>query len=172
MNASPFNPGAVVRRLTAFALVLWLAGAGCLMGCEIAAAAGRDASTHDTPTHDAATHETASAESCPMHSGGGDCCHKAKRRNVRRDAETTRALTTPGTPAPTGNLPDVSCCPLANRVADAARKVRVSDAPRAVESRGLTAALDKAERPAELYAQKPQVRDRGSTHLRCCVFLI
>lgn len=168
MFAPPFNPGAVVRRLTALALVLWLAGAGCLLGCEIA-----DAATgHEASTHSAATHETASAESCPMHSGG-DCCHKAKRRNARRDGETKQALTqTRQTPAPSRNIPDVSCCPLANRVADTAKKVRVSDAPRAVEYRGLPQALDKAERPSELYALKPQVRDRSSTHLRCCVFLI
>jgi hypothetical protein len=170
MSVLPFNPRAVFRRLTALAMVLWLAGAGCLMGCEIVAAA---VAGHDASTHSAATHETASAESCPMHSSGGDCCHKAKRKNVRRDTETARTLTpNTSTPAPSRSIPDMSCCPLANRVADAARKVRISDAPLAAENRGLLQALDKAERPANLYALKPQARDRGSTHLRCCVFLI
>lgn len=170
MSVLPFNPGAVLRRLTAVAMVLWLAGAGCLMGCEIAAAA---AEGHDASTHSAAIHETASAKSCSMHSGGGDCCHKAKRPNVRRDTETARTLTpNTSTPAPSRSIPDMSCCPLANRVADTARKVRISAAPSAIENRGHLHALDKAERPAELYAFKTEVRDRGSTHLRCCVFLI
>lgn len=169
MFASPFKPRAVVRRLTALAIALWLAGAGCLLGCEIVAAAAG----HDASTHSAATLETASAASCPMHSGGGDCCHKAKRRNVQHDAETAQTLTpTTQTPAPSRNIPDVSCCPLANRAADPARKIRLSDAPRVVENRALPRAQNKAEHLVELYAPKTEVRDRGSTHLRFCVFLI
>lgn len=154
MSAQPFKVRVAARRLTAFAIVLWLAGAGCLLGCEMAASA----SPADADTH-------ASAQSCTMHSGGA-CCHKAKRPDVKRNTETA------GTPAPTRSIPDLSCCPLANRAADPARKVRLSDAPRVIENRGLPRALDEAAPPAEFRALKSQPRDRGSTRLRCCVFLI
>src|SRR5205085_1958091 len=131
------------------------AGAGCLIGCQIADAAPADTS----PSAD-------SAESCQMHSGGGHCCHGSKRSKARRDAETLR------TPTPARSAPDISCCPLANRAADLARKVRVSAVPRAVANGVRSPTPDRAAPPTELHALKLQVRDRGSTHLRCCVFLI
>lgn len=157
MSAQPFKVRVAARRLTAFAIVLWLAGAGCLLGCEMVASA--------SPAVDAHAHAHASAQSCTMHSGGA-CCHKAKRPDVKRNTETA------GTPAPARSIPDLSCCPLANRAADPARKVRLSGAARVIENRGLPRALDEAAPPAEFHALKSQPRDRGSTHLRCCVFLI
>ena len=63
-------------------------------------------------------------------------------------------------------------CPLGGRHAsDPARKVRVDTTP--------TAAAPAAQSPAPepsyvtpTYAARLLARDRGSTHLRCCVFLI
>ena len=147
----------MVRRLAAAALVLWLAGVGCFFGCEMGVvSAASAASGADEP----AAMET--SESCAAFAGG-DCCHKAKAESG--GAGGPHARQNPG------RTPRTDCCPLKAQSADPARKAGEKDAHLA-EARTPLKPAAHAHTPARLDAHRPRVPDRGSTHLRCCVFLI
>ena len=149
MLAPQLKFGLMIRRSAAFVLVLWLAGVGCIIGCEMNVAA---APQHESPTD-------AQTESCPAFSGH-DCCQQTENSNGAASIETLPK-----------NTANVSCCPLAGLSADPARKVSASDAPPTVAQSGLSVA-PCARTSTQLPAYRLQVPDRGSTHLRCCVFLI
>ena len=149
MHAPQFKLGLVIRRLAALVFMLWLAGVGCFIGCEMNVAA---APKHESPTD-------SQAESCPAFSGH-DCCKKSEDSN---DAASMGILPK--------NTTNVSCCPLTGLSADPARKLNTLDAPLAVAQSGLSVAPD-IRISTQLPTYKLQVPDRGSTHLRCCVFLI
>lgn len=144
----------IVRRLTAAALVLWLAGVGCFFGCEMgvvsAAAEADKRGAVEQP------------ESCPAFAGH-DCCHKAKAEGGEVKGLTARR-------AP-GHAPRTDCCPLKTQSADPARKVGVADA-RLAEAGTPLKLSPHTNTLARLTAHRLRVPDRGSTHLRCCVFLI
>ncbi len=138
-----------LRRLATFVLVLWLAGIGCIIGCEMnVAAAPRDESQTNSEK-----------ESCTAFSEH-DCCQKTEGG----DGTATIGLLPQ-------NTTNVSCCPLTGLSADPARKISGSDAPLSVAGSGLSVAPD-TRRSTLLPAYRPKVPDRGSTYLRCCVFLI
>ena len=144
----------IVRRLAAAALVLWLAGVGCFFGCETGVASAAEGDKQES---------AARADSCPAFAGH-DCCHKkAKARSS--DGGGTNARQTP-TP-----LPRTGGCPLRGQSADTARKLSVADARLAVAV-VLPKFISHANTHPRLQAHRPRVPDRGSTHLRCCVFLI
>ncbi|HVF87438.1 MAG TPA: hypothetical protein VM866_07600 [Pyrinomonadaceae bacterium] len=138
------------RRLVALTLVLWLGGAGCVVGCEMMP---RVFASDPTPLSD-------STASCPARSGP-DCCHQQNSNRV-----VTSFGTTPQTPrAP-------ACCPLAGQAAEAPHKIRFGGKPLIViVDRLLLASSIAAEKAAWTTAQT-RVPDRGGTYLRCCVFLI
>ena len=150
MFAPPSRLSVAIRRLAAYTLVLWLAGAGCIIGCsgEVVGAAPADESP-------ASIRE----DSCPAFSGHG-CCHRAESTG-----DTASVRTLPKYPE------NIFRCPLAGQTADPARKVSSSDAPPALEAHGLWAAPE-ALISATLPASRLRVPDRGGTYLRCCVFLI
>jgi hypothetical protein len=144
----------IVRRLTAAALVLWMAGVGCFFGCEMgvvsAAAEADEREVVEQP------------ESCPAFAGR-DCCHKAKAESGEASGSTARR--TPG------HAPRTDCCPIKSQSADPARKLGVADAPLAEAGTPLKLSPHTNAR-ARLTVHRLRVPDRGSTHLRCCVFLI
>ena len=143
----------IVRRLTAAALVLWLAGVGCFLGCEMGVvSAAAEAVEQES---------VAQGDSCPAFAGH-DCCHKAKARS---DDGGPNARQTPG------RLPRTDCCPLKGQAADPARKVGMTDAPLAEAGTPLKLS-PHANAHARLTPHRLRVPDRGSTHPRCCVFLI
>ncbi len=145
----------IVRRLTAAALVLWLGGVGCFFGCDMGVVSAAESDGQMT---------TAQADSCPAFAGH-DCCHKAKAESGDADDDGSNVRQTPGPTPTTGH------CPLKGQSADSARKVSVTDAPHAVA--GNTFKLTPhTNAHARLTPHRLRVPDRGSTHLRCCVFLI
>jgi len=148
MIASASQPVRMIRRLAVFALVLWLAGVGCFLGCEMSVSAAPVAKTEASGT----------ADSCPMASH--DCCQKAKGDGTQFTEPTQQRTDAP------------SCCPLTDQfAADPARKVRSADAPLAAVVSELLFASNYNPTP-KLSSQKPLVSNKGSTYLRCCVFLI
>ena len=147
----------VVRRLAAASLVLWLAGVGCFFGCEM----GVVKAAAETVGREAAF---AREDSCPAFAGH-DCCHKAKAGSGGDGGEGPDARRTPG-PAPR-----TDCCPLKSQSADPARKVGFADAPLAEAGTPLKF-NPHTNAHARLTPHRLRVPDRGSTHLRCCVFLI
>lgn len=99
-------------------------------------------------------------ESCQA-GAGHDCCHKAKADGGEATQETT--VTLPSS--------DMSCCPLVGQPAEFARQVRLLDAPQVLSGNVLLPAPGVEPYRVTISARLP-VRDRGSTYLRCCVFLI
>lgn len=160
----------IVRVVLSPVLGLWLAGAGCLMGCEglVAAAAtetraGATQHSTQTPTIVASGHACASGKS---HA----CCKKGSNEAVAR-SETAGSATTNVTANsfPSGLM---NGCPLALSRAAVVTKARSADqsaSPSLIHS--TLPAENSLEQKAPL---SPPVRlpNRGQTYLRCCVFLI
>ncbi|HEX8070100.1 MAG TPA: hypothetical protein VF546_09130 [Pyrinomonadaceae bacterium] len=144
------------RRSVALALALWLAGTGCLLGCERGAAAAHAA---------ASQHAAAHTDSCHAFAAHG-CCHRAApdATRVTPQAEETFQTESHGPASRT-------VCPLAGQTADAARKVRHADAAAVAVSAAAPHAPD-AQALAPRAARRWRVPARGGTHLRCCVLLI
>ncbi|MFL6210155.1 MAG: hypothetical protein ACJ74W_14970 [Pyrinomonadaceae bacterium] len=138
----------MTRRLTTLALALWLAGFGCFLGCELNVSAAPAVESE----------VSSAAESCQAFSGE-DCCHKT---------DASGGASFKATPAEQGVS---SCCPLTGQAADPARKVGGLNAPPEV-AQSWTPPAQHVAQALTLPATNPQLPDRGSTHLRCCVFLI
>lgn len=153
VSESKHTPVLIVRRAAAAALVLWMAGVGCFLGCEmrvVSEAAGAEA-----------REAVAQGDSCPAFAGR-DCCQREKARSSGGGPD---ARQTPG------HAPRTNCCPLKSLSADPARKSGVAVAPPA--GAGTPVKLTPhTNTHAPLVAHRLRVPDRGSTHLRCCVFLI
>ena len=163
----------ILRLLLATMLSLWVAGAGCILGCEgmvASAASGADLeSMHHSDkgqTVVASGHACSSGETNKSH----DCCKK--------NSETVKPAATPQNSdasifelsgSSSGEMKD---CPLAVSRASVVVKNRGSDlesAPALAQS--ILPELKSAERTAPL---SPPLRlpNRGHTYLRCCVFLV
>ena len=151
MRETHFKPGLLLRRLLALGLVAWLAGLGCVLGCEAAlsSAAGVE------------VREESRAESCAaMSTTGHGCCHRAKKRGDSATLET-----------PSRNEGTAAHCPLSRQTSDPARRVRTNDAP----ATATVPARSHEPEPGQFYESsvpRPRAHDRGGTYLRCCVFLI
>lgn len=157
----------LLRRLTALGLVAWLAGAGCVLGCAatMGATAPHHAATPQTHASQPDSHAAARADSCDAASER-DCCAGGEAGEGEGEAgrSSVNAATRGGRTA--------MRCPLGGRqTSDPARKVRFDTTP--------TTATPAAQSPAPepSYAAPTQAdgapaRDRGSTYLRCCVFMI
>ncbi|HLL75416.1 MAG TPA: hypothetical protein VK421_09120 [Pyrinomonadaceae bacterium] len=149
----------MLRRLTALGIVAWLAGAGCLLGCSAATASAHAHSQTHAAQDESHTAERP-ADSCAAMSGH-DCCAGVEdsEGGASAGAENHGSRT-------------AMHCPLGGRhSSDPARKVRVQTTSTA------SAPAAQLHAPASVYASPPRaagdlVRDRGGTHLRCCVFLI
>lgn len=168
-----FSPVRIVRLLLATTLSLWVAGAGCILGCEgmIASAAnsGGLESTHHSDkdqTVVAAGHACSSGEANKSH----DCCKKSPdsvkpaKPTKNRDASLLE-LSGSSSGAMNG-------CPLAVSRASIVAKTRESDlnsSPALAQS--ILPELKSAERTAPL-SSPLRLPNRGHTYLRCCVFLI
>lgn len=140
----------ILRGLVAFTLTLWLGGLGCAVGCEM-----------PIPDLQRVSLVAPGVERpCPTGEG--------HRRRHKADVEDEWARGETSATLPPGEL---SLCPLVGQSGDLARKVRLLDAPRA------SAASEHLPAPGvEPYCDtihvRLTIRDRGSTYLRCCVFLI
>lgn len=169
------------RKLGVLALGFWLAGAGCLLGCEgmVTAAAGQE--TH-LSSHSSQTSPIV-AEGNACSSEGHSCCKK-KASEVRRtravhdaNAEVLVRANAPTTQDFTeGRLAESSTngmnkCPFAISRALAVAKIHDSQM-------GATAAVSHESPAARVREQKSSLStlspmpNRGHTYLSCCAFLI
>jgi hypothetical protein len=146
MMFEPFSKSRpMMLRLVALVLVLWLVGVGCMLGCEMKAAAA----------HKEESQAASDGESCAVASER-DCCQKQDgAANI-------------GSPTQTKN---VSCCPLAGVSSDPARKISMDHRSFALAASGSSFGLS-SKVPTPFLSYQLLVPDRGSTRLRCCVFLI
>ncbi len=149
MSATAIHSSRTIHRLIALALVLWLGGVGCLVGCEmnVSAATVSKAQASDQ------------AASCPAFSGA-DCCRHAKSDGAQAIARTA--------PQSDGAM---SCCPLAGHSSLVASKPYVGSPSLALAASAVLPA-PKVETYITRAINQLPMRDRGLTYLLCCVFLI
>lgn len=158
----------IIRSGLAVVLGLWVAGAGCLLGCEgmmTTAASDRDGVMHHA-TSDLSL--VVSGEACAS-AKSHDCCAKQKQ-HAQPKAQTGKEQA--GTLIETGpSSSGMSACPLAmsrNVVAAKSRGGETSPATSVVLN---LPDQNLFEQTAPLVTQA-RLPNRGHTYLRCCSFLI
>ncbi len=155
----------LVRGLLAFAVVFWMAGAGCLFGCEGMTSALASSNSQTITTNNLAT--IVSGDACASMQSH-DCCarhHKqsAPQHQVTRASQGIEIV---------GLSPAMTDCPLAINASAALSN------PRTEQSKTLalpaTAIIQNTEQLEQSGAFLHPLRlpNRGHTYLRCCVFLI
>lgn len=161
-------------------LSLWIAGAGCMFGCQNMMAAtslGIDASAVESGEASLAT--IVSGDACAA-SSSHDCCAKkkayaqtkAQNANTRVSLKLATQLSQSESlkPSPSSGGRE---CPLA--LSRAVAIAKATDGKQSVDSVATApTAPVVADSPAQRTALSPLARlpNRGHTYLRCCVFLI
>lgn len=154
---------AKITRMTLVPLLaVWVAGAGCLFGCEIMAAG------HDSGPGSVQKLSTiVSGEVCAS-SKSHDCCAKSRNKASAHDGPSES-----GAPVvlPNGSSGSMLRCPLAVNTTAIITKVGFKDATATVETFYVT----PPQKPVELSTSRStplHLPDREHTYLRCCSFLI
>lgn len=165
----PFSIFKIGRVVLALALAFWVAGAGCLLGCEgmVAAAAsqGSPGEHHGTDDVNVVVYRDTCA-SAKSH----DCCAK-KQQQVQTKANSSEKQA--ATLVQTESSPSgMSACPLAmGRTAAAAKNGSHEESSTATVAGSHLSFEAFAELTAPL-AKQVRLPNRGHTYLRCCSFLI
>jgi hypothetical protein len=189
----------IVRVSLALAVAFWMAGAGCMLGCDnmVAAASSPEVATPaDSPTIVATGEACASMQS-------HDCCAKRGRHSVSKPTAKVAAKTkselvaeshrhipaeannkldsrgpwnteTTSSFAPALNATPVTMidCPLAVNATAVLSKVGSDDSHVALPSSAEPATLVNPLEQTSAIARPLRLPNRGHTYLRCCVFLI
>ncbi len=166
-----FSSARMVRWVLAPVLSLWVAGAGCMLGCEgfiAAAEPGSGVAEKQRSGHRSAL--VASEDACSS-GQSPDCCAKNAGDTEAR-AQRTRNTVTALITADQSSSGLAKGCPLA------VSRAAVVSKPRGDEESG-SLALPHAPLPVErsleqesLLSIAPRLPNRGHTYLRCCAFLI
>ena len=151
---SLFYSNKAVRLLLSVSVSIWMAG-GCLFGCATGAMGAE-------PAQETVVEDGSSCHAMPSH-------HSAK--STKRRTSNLKLLEGVAffVPAPSGMMKD---CPLGVN-ANAATSKSSANFPE--PARGPVAALPSFEKQSfqpDYPHVIPLLHNRGSTHLRCCVFLI
>ena len=153
----------VVRLALSLTVALWMAGAGCLLGC------GNMEAMAAAPEPDATVVVAANDSCAAMH--GHDCC--AKRAKTAPQASSQDSIANGDLTAVEGDgiSSGAMDCPMAVNASAALSKVQNDDTSVAL----LPAAgevLSHATEQLRPLAPPLRLPNRGHTYLRCCVFLI
>jgi len=159
----------ITRVGLALALGLWVAGAGCLVGCEGMMSAAASESSQVVHHGNGDLNLVVSGDACAS-AKTHDCCakrnHRAQPKAQQPEEQTATQVETD--PSSSG----MSACPLAmSRTVVAAKK--------GIDETGSAATVANANLPIQNLIEQPapvvsQVRlpNRGHTYLRVCSFLI
>lgn len=171
-----FSPTRLVRRAAVITLAFWLAGAGCLLGCEGIAKAA-PAEHHDSASNPTQA-STLAVEGDACASSEGHSCCKKKARTTKK--QTTAQAYQPRTQAEVdsssrklneSSTSGMKACPFA--ISRALAVAKVGDG-QTTASAGFTYALPMGfvrEQKLALSTTSP-LPNRGHTYLHCCSFLI
>ena len=154
-------PIQILRLSLAISVSLWMAGAGCLLGCSNETHASLSVSNESTDT-------VVAEDSCA--SGSHDCCKKK--------AHHASAPENNPQPDPTESLFEADqsrmfeSCPMAVNasaiVSKSRAKISQASVAKTIEAPLPSMVVTTASRSVD----RPSVPNRGPTYLRCCVFLI
>ena len=171
-----FSPTRLVRKLAVITLAFWLAGAGCLLGCEGMAAA---AAEHLNLTSRLNQSSTLIVEGDACASTEGHSCCKKKSRTARKQptaapaAEVSqraeRNLTS--TKLNESSTSGMKACPFAISRALSVAMLRDGQMSATAELSPSLPGQAVREQKLALSAISP-LPNRGHTYLHCCSFLI
>ena len=163
----------IVRMSLALAVAFWMAGAGCMLGCENMVSAAT-ATEVESPANSPAIVVT--GEACAsMHSH--DCCAKSKTHSASN--AVTKPTAESGEKIPADSLfaalgaifPSMMECPLAVNASAVLSKARPDQSNLALPSSSERTSLSPPERTSA-FARPLRLPNRGHTYLHCCSFLI
>jgi hypothetical protein len=173
----------IIRVALSVSVALWMAGAGCMLGCDnMVAASAHEANSAASSTISNSLTIVAAGDACAsMHSH--DCCARRTIKtasstakpaskiasNPRTSASVFHSQVVPGFAATSSMMMD---CPLAVNAAAALSKARPDQSNSALPVTRANAALPRLQERATALSPKPCLPNRGHTYLRYCVFLI
>ena len=165
-----FSSIKAVRVSLALAVALWMAGAGCMLGCGgmVSAAASAVVSSPVTAPTIVVTGEVCA--SMQSH----DCCakrgaHSARKATAKSQTEETTSFIVPGL---TGTFPTMMDCPLAVNAAAELSNTGLDHSNVALPSSSASAPLPNSPEHKYGFVRPLRLPNRGHTFLHCCVFLI
>jgi hypothetical protein len=169
----------IVRISLALAVAFWMAGAGCLLGCEnmVSAATATEIASPNPPAI------VVTGEACAsMHSH--DCCakrnaHSAAKAVTNPTSDKRQFVADSGEKIPAdsflaalvANFPMMEC-PLAVNASAVLSKAGSDDSNIALPSGSEIASLSNLPKQTSALARPLRLPNRGHTYLRCCSFLI
>jgi hypothetical protein len=171
----------IVRVSLALAVAFWMAGAGCMLGCENMVSAATSAEIA-SPANSPAV--VVSGEACAsMHSH--DCCAKrnshAVAKAVTKSISEKRQFVADSDkkipadsffPALGATFPAMMDCPLAVNASAVLSKAGPDDSNVALPSSSERASLSNPPEQTIAFARPLRLPNRGDTYLHCCSFLI
>lgn len=156
----PFLPIRIFRLSLAISVSLWMAGAGCLLGCSNSVKAAPEDANANSKT-------VVAGDSCAAkHSH--DCCAKRARTQNESSTEQTKLLV-PKLAARQGMMEH---CPLAVNASAAISKARTDGADGALARDVPFVVQEHSKRLINSRSNASLLYNRGPTYLRCCTFLI
>ena len=172
----PFSPIRLVRKAAVLTLALWLAGAGCFLGCEgmVAAAPAENPDSSLKSTRSSTL--VVEGDACASTEGHSCCKKKARASKKQTPAPASQVRTGAEVESPTRKLNESStsgmkACPFAISRALAVAKVRDGQTSTTASSSYALATVFVREQKLALSTTSP-LPNRGHTYLRCCSLLI
>jgi hypothetical protein len=155
-----FRPARIFRLTLAISVSLWMAGAGCLLGCSNA--------VHASPQNPNDDVNTVVADDSCAAKHSHDCCAKGAKKQTTTSVQTP--LLVPEIKAGPRSMKD---CPLAINSSAVVSKAR-SDASDQALSREISSFVvpKQSNNFSRSRSSESLLLNRGPTYLRCCVFLI
>ena len=154
-------------------LAFWLAGAGCLLGCERMAPAAADVGSSSP---DQASTVVAEGDACAATEGHGCCSKQARakkpaRQNVRQVVKTSSGQNLTGNRLAESSTSGMKACPFAISRAITVTKTHDGQMSATAVLPAVLQAVSVREQKLSLSTLSP-MPNRGHTYLRCCAFLI
>lgn len=161
----------IVRVTLALAVAFWMAGAGCLLGCESMIAA---ASSGEPQSQFSDLTVVASGDACAS-MRSHDCCAK-RNKHAQTSHSTTPATDATSTSAfalVLGHTPtSMRECPLAVTATAVLSKTNHNPSAGPLLLARPSGFIPQVEEQTRPLSQQIRLPNRGHTYLRCCVFLI
>ena len=156
-----FRPARILRLTLAISVSLWMAGAGCLLGCSNAVSAAPELSKDEPNT-------VVAKDSCAAKKSH-DCCAKRAKQEATQNIQQTKQLLFTEIKARPETPKD---CPMATGASAVVSKAK-GDGPDESLARELPMVVPhELNRFSKSRSSASLLLNRGPTYLRCCVFLI
>ncbi|HKO59746.1 MAG TPA: hypothetical protein VJV03_01185 [Pyrinomonadaceae bacterium] len=171
-----FSPTELVRKVAVITLAFWLAGAGCLLGCEgMAAAAPADHHDSSSSSTQAST-LVVEGDACAS-TEGHSCCKKKARATRKQTSDQSSPVhraadvDSSSTKLNESSTSGMRACPFAISRAMSVAKARDDESSAVEVPRYALPVQPGREQKLALSTTSP-LPNRGHTYLRCCTFLI